>query len=422
MNKSFALRINKYFYYGWVILFVSAIGYFFSSAGQTYSISVFIDSYITDFGFTRTTISSVYSIATVISGLSMILVGNTVDRFGARTMLILVGVLLSLAAFFNSMITSIPTLFIGFFLLRLLGQGSMTLIPGALVPQWFEKKRALSFSLLSLGTILGNLIVPSINHYLINQLGWRSTWHIWGIAILVFFIPIAYVFIFNKPEDLELLPDNVRAVDHTDVMENIKTIERESFNLAQAVRTKEFWFIGIISMLFPMLSTGMMFHFFSIMSTKGIDDASTSLIMGLIAIPGFFIPFIAGTVIDRFNPKFILVYALLLVVFDLLFMNIVSSAILAAIFILIYGFSNSITSVTLNVIWTNFFGRLHLGSIRGAATIFSVVGSALGTLPFGLSFDMTGRYDFVFNAMAIVTLLSVVMSLYIVKPQKKIKT
>ncbi len=51
MKYTFAKKINKTFYYGWVILLLSALSTFFSSPGQTYSISTFIDSYIKEFGY-----------------------------------------------------------------------------------------------------------------------------------------------------------------------------------------------------------------------------------------------------------------------------------------------------------------------------------------------------------------------------------
>lgn len=65
--------------------------------------------------------------------------GKFMDRFGYRRMLGIVSVLFSLACFFNSFVTNIWMLGIGFFLIRFLGQGSMTLIPNTIVPQWFIK-------------------------------------------------------------------------------------------------------------------------------------------------------------------------------------------------------------------------------------------------------------------------------------------
>jgi len=40
-----ALKLNKKFYYGWMMVFMSGLAFFVSAPGQTYSISVFINAY-----------------------------------------------------------------------------------------------------------------------------------------------------------------------------------------------------------------------------------------------------------------------------------------------------------------------------------------------------------------------------------------
>lgn len=414
----FASFINKYFFYGWIIVIVSAIAAFFSSPGQTYSISAFIDSYIVEFGYSRTVISSVYSIATIISGFLLVFIGKAVDKLGQHFMLMVVGFMLSIACFFNSFNANIPMIFFGFFMLRYFGQGSLTLIPGSLVPQWFEKRRALALSLLTLGTILGNMLIPRFNVYLISTYSWNFTWRVWGVLLLVLFIPLMWLFIINKPEDIHLLPDNVKVKSQKELDKELDLMSKSSFTLQEAIRTKEFWFIGVISMIIPMISTGMMFHFYSIMLEKGINTESTAIVIGFMALPGLIMPLIAGTIIDKYRSRHIIFIALSCILLDMVFFQVVNSLFAAGAFLLIYGFFSNVYSVTLNVIWVKYFGRQYLGSIRGAATVFIVVGSAFGTVPFGMSFDRTGSYSLAFILMAVLTALGMALSLSIRKPYK----
>ncbi len=418
LRNKFALRTNNKFYYGWAVLLLSALATFFSSPGQTYSISAFIDSYIGEFDYTRTMISSIYSVATILSGSLIVFMGKAVDKFGQRRMMMIAGFMLGISCLFNSFIISIPMIFIGFFLLRYFGQGSLTLIPGSLVPQWFEKNRALAMSLLAFGNMIGNMLVPAFNTYMINTYGWQVAWRGWSLMLILVFVPLVYIFVINRPEDIGLLPDNEEVKHEDDLAKELEKMEKESFDLSEALRTKEFWFVGIISMMIPLISTGMMFHFFSVMATKNVDTASASVVIGFIAIPGFFMPILASTIVDRFRSKYILSISSVLIGLDLLYMLTVNSMLSASIFILIYGLITNLQSVTLNVIWVRYFGRLHLGSIRGAATVFMVIGSAFGTVPFGLSYDLTGSYTAVFIAMAVLAFLGTVLSLSISKPSK----
>ena len=180
---------NFPFYYGWVIVFIGAMGVFFSGPGQTYSNSAFIDPYIHDFGWSRSYISGMYSVATVCAGFLLVFVGRFVDRFGQRSMMVIIGTLLGVACFFNSVIINAWMLMIGFFLIRLLGQGSMSLIPNTLVPQWFVQKRGRAMSFLAIGGFASSALFPIVNTWMIESWSWQATWRFWGFMLLFIFVP-----------------------------------------------------------------------------------------------------------------------------------------------------------------------------------------------------------------------------------------
>lgn len=420
-RNKLALKINRFFYYGWIIVFISALAAFFSSPGQTYSISAFIDSYIAEFGHSRTMISVIYSVATVCSGLLLVWMGKAVDRFGQRTMFVIVGLMLTITVFFNSFIINIPMIFVGFFLLRYFGQGSLTLIPSSLIPQWFDKHRALALSLLTLGTIMGNMVVPRLNVFMIKTYGWNTAWRLWGLGLLVVFLPIMWAFTINKPEDINLLPDNEEVKSQQDLEDELEEVARTSFSLKEALKFKEFWFVGLISMIVPMISTGMMFHFYSIAAEKGFGETATASVIGLMALPGFFMPLVAGTIIDRYRSKHIIFVSLFMIAIDLFLFRFAGSLVFIGVFLFIYGLFSNIQGVTISVIWVKYFGRLHLGEIRGMATVFIVLGSAVGTVPFGLSYDMTGSYNTAFLLMALLTGIGMIFALSIRRPRRKIQ-
>ena len=418
--KNLIIKINKYVYYGWIIVFVSGIALFMSSPGQTYSISVFINEYNKEFNFSSTLISSAYSIATTISGLLLIFMGRAVDKAGQRRMMLIVGLLLALTAFYNSFVSSILMISIGFFLLRYFGQGSLTLIPNSLVPQWFSKKRALAISLSGIGSLLGTLLIPTFNLWLIHSIGWQMAWRVWSIILIVVFLPLVYVFIGNKPEDYNIAVENEKDLDKHELEKSLRQVELDSFTLKEAVATKDFWFAGLISMVPSMFSTGLTFHFFKIMELRSVGEDSAALIIGLIAFPAFFIPFIARGVIDKYPVKYTLSITLMMVIISMVFLIFgVINQFTAISFILFYGLAIAIQNVSLNVLWPNYFGRNNLGSIRGAATVFMVLGSALGPLPFGLSYDLTGNYNYAIFGMMIFTFVTLALSLFIKKPTRK---
>lgn len=420
--KTLILKINRSFYYGWAIVVLSAMAFFLSAPGQTYSISVFINVYIEEFGFSSTLISSAYSIATIISGFLLVFMGKAIDKYGVKKILIIVTIMLGVTTFYNSFVSSIYMIFFGFILLRYFGQGSMTLIPNTLVPQWFEKKRAFAISLASIGGLLAMLIVPSFNLWMISSIGWENAWRIWGLILIVAFVPIVLIFTSNKPEDLGMTMENDLPSSKENLEKALLEIEESSFHLNEAVKLKEFWFVGIITMIPSMFSTGLAFHFFTIMPLNGIEKDAAGVILGLMALPAFIMPFISRLVVEKYKVKYVLSTTLIMIIISMIFLMVgVSNVATAVIFIIFYGLAVAIQSLTTNVVWPNYFGRKHLGSIRGAATVFMVIGSALGPLPFGIAYDKTGQFDIAILGMIIFTIIALSLSLFISKPIKSKK-
>jgi hypothetical protein len=72
--------LKQSFVYGWIIVGVSALTLFFSGPGQTYSVSTFIDSYIEEFGWSRSIVSGMYSTGNLAAGLLMGFIGRLFAR------------------------------------------------------------------------------------------------------------------------------------------------------------------------------------------------------------------------------------------------------------------------------------------------------------------------------------------------------
>ena len=125
----------------WAVLGIAAAAQFMSAPGQSYSVAAFIDPMLADLGLLRTEFSMAYLVATLASGATLPFVGRLVDRYGARVMMPTVALLLGFACLWMSRIGGVVGLYVGFTLIRCLGQGSLTMISTWLVGEWFDKRR-----------------------------------------------------------------------------------------------------------------------------------------------------------------------------------------------------------------------------------------------------------------------------------------
>ena len=196
---------NKFFY-GWIIVVVGIFVAFSSGPGQSFVFSVFIDSMIAETGFSRSAISTLYFLSTAISAVMVAIVSRLADKWGARSNLILIGVVFGISCFSMALSSGILAFYLSFAALRALGQGSLTINATLLVNQWFVEKRGRAIAIMGLGFPLSNAILPYLSRVLIDSFGWREAYGILGILVMILIIPPAFFLLRNFPEDLGLFP------------------------------------------------------------------------------------------------------------------------------------------------------------------------------------------------------------------------
>ena len=122
-------------YYGWVILAMGTLGMIMTSPGQTYAVSIFIEHFITDLGISRGMVSTLYTFGTLIGSFVLPLVGRQIDRRGPRLVMMLITLLFGLACIYMGFVSNVVTLGLGFVFIRMLGQGSLSMVSTNLINQ-----------------------------------------------------------------------------------------------------------------------------------------------------------------------------------------------------------------------------------------------------------------------------------------------
>ncbi|NCA99056.1 MAG: MFS transporter [Clostridia bacterium] len=399
-------RSNR-FYYGWIILVLSSLSYFFSAPGQTYFTSTFIDIYIQEFGWTRSTISGIYSLATMTSGLLLFWVGRQIDRFGQKAVSLVVAALLGLTCIWLSLVNGLPMLFLGFLASRYLGQGSMTLLPATLLPNWFAHRRPLAFSLMSVGGVIGSSFLPPLNRYLIDTIGWRMVWRLWAIAFGVVFIPLVAIFMRNHPREVGLTTaGEYRQKSSSDAVP-AKFQDVPSWTLKEAIRTRAYWGMLYSQLLLPLIVTGLTFHFISIMKIRSISPDQAAYLISLLAVVSFPTTLFAGWILSKVQIHHTAMAISLFMGLALTVLLLTDGLPGALVFTILLGSAMGLQTVWGGLVWPNYFGTRYLGSIRSLAMSATVLGSAFGPIPLGLTFDLTGSYNSALIGMIGLTVLGI---------------
>jgi len=413
------------FYYGWIILFAGVMGAIMSSPGQTYSVSIFIEHWIRDLGTNRATVSTLYMMGTLTAGLTMPFVGRQIDERGPRVVVVVVTMLFALACVYVSFVQNVVMLGIGFLFIRMLGQGSMTIVSGNILNQWWVRRRGLILSIAGvLMSLFGSGSFPMLIHMLIERFGWRSSYRILGLAIVTIMLPVGQLFYKRRPEDYGLLPDGAKplpteasAGDEQAATAGESAFIEENWTSREAVRTKAFWIIGLGLGSISMLGTGLQFHMVSIFADAGLAIGIAAGAFMKVALTGALVRIASGVLLDRIPVRLLLFAALLGQTASLLIAPRLSAS-TAWVYLTVLGVTGSLQMTVSAVIWAKYFGRKHLGSITGVAALLNVGGSALGPMPMGIARDMFGSYNLGLTVLAVLPFTLGIVVLFSQRPRR----
>ncbi len=406
-------------FYGWMILVVGTLALIMTSPGQTYVVSIFIERFITDLGLSRSLVSTLYTLGTLIGSLALPGIGRQIDRYGARLISVLVSVLFGLACIYMGTVRSAVMLGLGFIAIRMLGQGSLSMVARTLINRWWVRRRGfisglsgLAYSLLGVGTF------PNLIHTLIPRYGWRTTYQILGAALIFVMAPLGYLFFRRRPEVYGLQPDNGPPVRGGEKSAD-PVADKPSWTVAEAVRTPAFWVTSLGLATLTMLVTGLFFHMVSIFADNGLPVGVAASVYVPISIATALVNLGSGYLADRLPIRWLLAGALFCQGTALIMAQFLQGTVMASLYGVLLGTTSGLTGTVASVIWATYYGREHLGSITGLTSMILTLGSSLGPMPLGIARDALGSYNLALNVLAVFPFLLGAISLFVRRPQKK---
>ena len=374
-----------------------------------------------EFGWSRTTISVVFSVARLESGLIGPVEGWAVDRFGPRR-LIAVGIpLMGIGYMAMSRVDGLLAFFFVYVFMIALGNSlGMSTPITASVANWFNRKRGLAFGIMWSGVGIGGLFVPALG-WLVEAYGWRTAALMVGIFIAVLGVPVAMV-MRHRPEPYGyypdgIVPEEVRASGSArrPVLPDLSN----DFTAREALRTSSFWYLTLSIMARSLVSGGIGLHlvpFFVDLGASSVTAAALAGSVGLMSIPGRFGLSALG---DFINKRYVMVASLALMAVSIVFMARAPSV--AAVIPILVAFSASQGGISVipQSLIADYFGRRSYATIQGFRSTIQMAGIIAGPIISGYVFDTTGSYTIAFMAFSGAALVSMVLVFMAKAPVKQ---
>ena len=377
------------------LLFFGFLIAFASGFGQTFFISLFSQDFRDTFELTNTEFGSLYSIATVLSAITIIWAGKLIDTVSLRkyTLAIILG--LALTCLMASFVFNVFFLFLVIYFLRLFGQGLMGHTSRTTMARYFNTNRGKALAISGFGFSVGEIIYPAAVVFLLLTIGWRLTWFSSSIFILIFF-GIFFYFIFKR--------NNFKKENDRDEKIDLGEI---SWRRRDVLKDFKFYMYLPLSLLMSFTVTGFLFHQVYIAEIK--SWTLINLAQGFIfyAISGIIGSIISGILIDKLTGRKLIPIHLLPMLAIFIVMLFSDHVYVLYLYMAGLGLSNGFTENISNSLWAEMYGVKNLGSIKAMLTFFGIMASASSPFLYGIILDQTNSINtLVYLSLILIILFS----------------
>ncbi|MBU17122.1 MAG: hypothetical protein CL725_05390 [Chloroflexi bacterium] len=411
---------KKPLYYGWYVCAATLfIG--FVAVGARNSFGVFVVPMSDEFGWNRFTISVAASLGVLVNGVSQPFFGRIFDRTGGRKLILVSLVVLGGATAMLALTFHILFLVFMFGVVLSMAQSG----PGpsntaALMARWFRRRRGTAISINSAAVSLGGMIMVPLSMFLLQATNWRIAWLGLGIIVL-FSLPLALVFLRERPEQRGLYPDGDPAPSkdgsEANQVDAVGPLEVERWQ--DSFRTAPIWQMAGSYFVCGTTTFVMSIHFIPFaIEDRGVSGTTAATIFGYMMFLNIFGALGAGVLSDKLGgTKNWLAFAYSMRGIAYLMLLTIDSVLGLWIFATIAGFSWVATPVLTSSLTADVYGVRALGTISGITFMFHQFGGFGSVLLAGLLFDITGSYTLPF-ALVGALLLPAAISAFSIKERK----
>lgn len=412
----------------WGVVTAGALISAATAPGQTAGLSPLTDPLIRELGITRTDISFSYLLGTLAGAIALPFIGRGIDRWGARRVVLTAVIAFALALFGLSFVSDIYGLTAGFVILRMAGQGTLTLAATTAVVKAIQHRRGLAIGLVSAIGSAGISLTPILVERLVSSGGIALAWRIQSVSVLVIVLPMILLLPRHPGFPPARAEEAAASGDGGDIGPDPASGSGEAgpgpsssplvtgWTPRAAARTPIFWVIAAALASTGMLSTALAFHQVSILTAQGLSATEAAANFIPQTITAILATLLAGSVAHRLDPRYALATSMVLLAGALCFLPLITGLGMAVVYGLILGAATGAVMAVEPIALAHYYGTESIGGIRGIITSINVGSTALGPILFSLGRDLTGNYSATSLVAAVLPLAVAVTALLAPRP------
>jgi MFS transporter, OFA family, oxalate/formate antiporter len=411
-------------YFGWYIVAAGAVANGMSVTLQGYANGVFFVPMSDELGWSRTEFALAVTVGAFVTAAAGAVFGGMIDRRGGRALAFIGAVLAAVSLVAISELTELWQWYVlraG--VLSVAAALAGTLVVHAVLSKWFEIRRGRAIGIAALGLSLAGVLTPNLLTPFVDAEGWRAGWRLLAVATLLLLIPAAMLF-RRQPEDMGLLPDGRKAgAPPARDRRGALLVEARSLTRSEAVRTSSMWLLvvafGLAGLSFLALGTLTI----PILTDSGFDRTTAAAMLSLFALPGLLTRVGWGLAAERVHARYLAAIAFAFLAAGIAVIVPGTRAVstpLVAVGFLVFGTGIAGLIPMQELVWASFFGRRHIGAVRGIGMPFQLGISASGPVIVSNYFDRVGDYDGVLLTLGVLAIVGIGIVLLTPDPQARL--
>lgn len=429
MYRTLVSKLSTNLYRGWWIVVICVVAQIVSSGTTGYVFSILVVPMEEDLGWNRATMYGVLSLGALTGSLLSVPLGPLFDRYGARVMMTLS------AGFGGICVVLVGWISQPWQFYLLLGGGVaitrpalQTLGPRTAAANWFIKKRPAAFAMLTAGAPLSGILLVPLAAWIITSLGWRAVWISLGLLELLLIMPLTWITIRRRPEDLGLLPDGEAAeqpAKRTDNVVQRANSNADSLNDAWtptlALKTRTFWLLILGFLLISFPASTVLVHLVPFWLDKGLSQGEATGLYSLYALVALAARPLWAVLVSRFGVHHCLTAFAFLYGASTVFLTFASGLALVAL----AGFGQAIViggyGQMQAQILPDYFGRSSVGTLTGYSSFLTLPAMAASPFLTALLHDLTKSYIAALSAYSVLAFLAVLSFFFAQNPGRPLK-
>ena len=338
------------------------------------------------------------------------LVGRILDRHGSGAVIAASSAVIGLCSIGLAVVSQAWTFYALYVPARMFFASPLELGTSLAVSNWFIRRRSFALALLSVGQGAGLALMPLAAQFLISGWGWPTAWIAMGTYTLAVGVLPALVFMVRRPEDIGLEPDPPRDANRETQYSRylqkpdnppddpaVAGRQEVHFTLGEAVRTTTFWMLAIFSVAGFIIQSGVSLHQVPHFIGQGLAPSQAVFTASNFALSQVIGGLIWSALSTRIPVRYLLAGAGVTAGVGAIGTSFSSSLSWGIAASLALGVGVGGLHLLLRLAWADYYGRRHLGSIRGVAHSAQIGGQVLGPILAGFMFDATRSYRLPFT-------------------------